>query len=49
VFVLVSKAEMRRLVEADLVRWPPFLFDGRVYAWRRQSEDNPAGLIWCDV
>lgn len=44
---LITKAEMKRLVQADLVRWPPWRFDGMVYAWRIRSEDNPRELVWC--
>jgi hypothetical protein len=45
----VTKAEMRRLIEAQLVEWPPFLFDGKVYAWIVESEDNLAELVRCDA
>lgn len=43
----VSKAEFKRLMLRELLEWPPFTLDGKVYGKRIESEDNPAGFVWC--
>ena len=45
--MLISVEEFKRLLLAGLIEWPPFTFDGKVYGKRAESEDNPAGFVWC--
>lgn len=43
----ISLNEMKDLVLERLIEWPPFKFDGKVYAWRVATEDLDAELVWC--
>ena len=45
----VTKTEMLRLIEAELVSWPPVAVGAKLYAWKLECEDTPAGLVWCDI
>jgi len=45
----ITKPEMLRLIERELVKWPPIVIGTELYAWRIESEDQPGGLVWCTI
>jgi len=45
----ITKTEMLRLIEHELVKWPPIAIGTKLYAWKIGSEDQPAGLVWCTM
>jgi len=43
----ISKAEMQQLIEEQLIRGVPFIFDGWVWAFRLANEAYIGGWVRC--